>query len=56
MGHDSHSPCYEIDHTEVNMNEATLIGQVISSTQVFIIWKPPWNFLSTTLFGEKEFL
>lgn len=28
VGLDSQLPCYEIEHTEVNMDEATLIGEV----------------------------
>lgn len=30
MGLDSHAPCYEIDFDEVAMDEAILIGEVIS--------------------------
>ncbi|KAJ0112668.1 hypothetical protein Patl1_00436 [Pistacia atlantica] len=30
VGLDSQTPCYEIHHTEVDMDEAILIGQVIS--------------------------
>ncbi|KAM7511996.1 hypothetical protein LguiB_010871 [Lonicera macranthoides] len=39
MGHDSHSPCYEIDHIEVNMNEATLIGQGEYDEVYLVKWR-----------------
>ncbi|KAA8520626.1 hypothetical protein F0562_014882 [Nyssa sinensis] len=39
MGLDSQSPCYEIDHTEVDMNEATLIGEGAYGEVYLVKWR-----------------
>ena len=36
MGVDSQTPCFEIDYTEVDIDEATLIGEVSSSLFNFL--------------------
>ncbi|KAJ4825025.1 hypothetical protein Tsubulata_023208 [Turnera subulata] len=36
VGLDSHTPCYEIDHKEVDMDNAILIGEVVSTHLSFL--------------------
>ncbi|KAK2974597.1 hypothetical protein RJ640_028514, partial [Escallonia rubra] len=39
VGLDSQTPCYEIDHTEVDMNESTLIGEVAYGEVYLVKWR-----------------
>ncbi|KAK2991438.1 hypothetical protein RJ640_028521 [Escallonia rubra] len=39
VGLDSQTPCYEIDHTEVDMNESTLIGEGAYGEVYLVKWR-----------------
>ncbi|KAF8380241.1 hypothetical protein HHK36_027723 [Tetracentron sinense] len=39
VGHDSQNPCYEIDHTEVDMDEGTLIGEGAYGEVYLVKWR-----------------
>ena len=60
VGLDSQTPCYEIDHTEVDMDEATLIGEVLSLyfnffRQIFTVWTPYTHFRLPALGKRSSF-
>ena len=54
---ETQTPCYEIDHNEVNMKAANLVGQVISYLKANISLKFHYtsliNFVNTAHFGQN---